>query len=110
MKNTDDRYSLLDIPAFLRVGTPENAEARARGAAIVASRPRPTAPTAKRARIAPTKTEKTRSKRAGDSSVRRQLLSLGYSTKLASAVSISKGRRIIADCVAGNFVGEHLLD
>jgi hypothetical protein len=99
---TAEADDLLDIPAFLRRGTPENAEAIARGEAELANRRHAPPPArAKVNRIAPTKTEKKRTKRDNDAQVRCALLTAGFSPGFVARVPIAKARRTLADLAAG---------
>lgn len=104
----DALATLLDIPAFLQVGTPENDAARAAGAAIFASRPRLTT-AAKTRRIAPTVTEKKRTKRDRDRLVRDRLVAFGIAPGKVKEMSITKVKKCIADIVAGESFREDLL-
>ena len=103
---SDDTEDLLIIPAWLRRGTPENDKVREEGAARLKANPdlysnvqRRTAP--KTNRIAPSKTEKKRTKRSADAVVRKQLLDAGYSPGFAQSVSIAKAQKIVSDLISG---------
>ena len=94
--------SKLDIPAFLRRGTPENTKAIEEGAARLAAKPPSTQSTYKKKdRIAPTKTEKRRAKKSLDDVVRQQLLDADFSPKFVADLPITKAKQIVADLVAG---------
>jgi hypothetical protein len=93
--------NLLDIPAFLVRGTPENDAALAAGAIALAARPRASVARVKIAPVAPSKTERKRTKRDADAEVRRALLKADFSPGFVARCPIAKARRILSDLAAG---------
>ena len=92
---------LLAIPAFLVRGSPENAEALAAGERALADRPRTSVARVKIAPVAPSKTERKRTKRDADAEVRRALLKADFSPGFVARCPIAKARRILSDLAAG---------
>ena len=103
--------NLLDIPAFLRVGTPENIKAREEGAARLAVAP--SAPKPRQLGLNFIKEKKvgtgqrgstakvTHTTRAANDIVRDHLRQLGYSTEFCATVGIKKAKEIIEDIRTG---------
>ena len=81
-----DIQNLLDIPAFLRRGTPEHDHALALGAAILAAKPRlPKKPS--RAPVSTTGDRKTKDKHKCTESTFYILKSLGWTEKIINRLS-----------------------
>jgi hypothetical protein len=97
--------TLLDIPAFLQKGTPENIKALEEGTARLANPHRAASTYKKKARIAPTKTQKKRIKRNSDAKIRATLVRADFSVGFSNNVPIAKARKILADLAAGLGVG-----
>ena len=93
--------TLLDIPAFLQKGTPENIKALEEGKACLANPHRAASTYKKKERIAPTKTQKKRTKKSADDITRQQLLDVDYTPAFVASLPIAKAKQLIADLVAG---------
>lgn len=103
--------NLLDIPAFLQRGSPENMAAIEDGAARIAANPPPPRPAQrglnfiKEKKVSNgqrgSKARVTQATRSANDIVRDQLDQLGYSREFIDTVNITKAKAIIADIVAG---------
>jgi hypothetical protein len=103
---------LLEIPPFLRRGTPECDKARAENAARLKANPelgprapRPPAIT----RIAPTKAARKRAARARSDVYRQQLIKAGYPTGRVKSLSLTKAKELVAKIIAGEPVRKDLI-
>jgi len=96
-----DTDSLLDIPAFLLRGTPENIKAMEEGAARLAANP---PPRQRQLKLKPLKgvqsagLAKAASAKAG---AKGQLAQLGYSPGLIKRISLKKAQQIVEDIRLG---------
>ena len=93
---------LLHIPAFLRVGSPENKKAREEGAAQRAALP--AAPRPKPSRLVPLKgavPNGLAKAKSEDELNRGYLRQLGYSPNFISRVSLKTAKKIVEDIRTG---------
>jgi hypothetical protein len=97
---------LLEIPAWLLRGSAEHEKLLEELAAKRAASPPPPRPPSPRqwsrtTRVAPTVSQKKRTKKTREETVRNQLVGIGFSRSYARDLPISQAKRMLEDVVAG---------